>query len=51
MSALEQRRAAQVFGAILRTARIGAGITQEELAEGADIDRTYPSLLGATRVA
>ncbi len=45
MSAFEQRRVAQVFGAVLRTARKHAGISQEHLAELADIDRTYPSLI------
>lgn len=45
MSVLDRRRIATAFGAILRTARAGAGISQEELAERADIDRTYPSLL------
>jgi transcriptional regulator with XRE-family HTH domain len=30
---------------VLKLARNGAGISQEELAEAADIDRTYPSLL------
>ncbi len=45
MSAFDRRRVAHVFGVILRTARRGAGISQEELAELADVDRTYPSLL------
>jgi transcriptional regulator with XRE-family HTH domain len=45
MSMHDRRRVATAFGAILRTARAGAGISQEELAERADIDRTYPSLL------
>jgi transcriptional regulator with XRE-family HTH domain len=45
MSALFQRRVARAFGAILRIARSDAGISQEMLAERADIDRTYPSLL------
>jgi transcriptional regulator with XRE-family HTH domain len=36
---------AKAFGAVLRTVRTGAGFSQEDLAEGADIDRTYPSLL------
>jgi transcriptional regulator with XRE-family HTH domain len=42
---------AKAFGSILRAARIGAGVTQEQLAELANMDRTYPSLLGVTRVA
>jgi transcriptional regulator with XRE-family HTH domain len=37
---------AVAFGSVLRTARDGAGLSQEQLAEKADIDRTYPSLLG-----
>jgi transcriptional regulator with XRE-family HTH domain len=45
MSAFDRRRVAHVFGAILCTARKGAGISQEKLAELADVDRTYPSLL------
>jgi transcriptional regulator with XRE-family HTH domain len=36
---------AKVFGSLLRTARTGAGVTQEQLAELANMDRTYPSLL------
>ena len=36
---------AAAFGAVLKTAREGAGISQEKLAELAEIDRTYPSLL------
>jgi transcriptional regulator with XRE-family HTH domain len=45
LSAHDRQRVATAFGAILRTARAGAGISQEKLAERADIDRTYPSLL------
>jgi len=45
MSALDPRRVAKAFGAILRAARLAAGISQEVLAERADCDRTYPSLL------
>jgi transcriptional regulator with XRE-family HTH domain len=45
MTALYRRRVAFVFGAVLRTARTGAGISQETLAERAELDRTYPSLL------
>ena len=36
---------ALAFGAMLRNARTRLGITQEELAERANVDRTYPSLL------
>jgi transcriptional regulator with XRE-family HTH domain len=45
MSASEQRRFAKAFGAVLRAARRHVGISQEYLAELADIDRTYPSLM------
>jgi DNA-binding XRE family transcriptional regulator len=45
MSAVDHRAVAAAFAAILRTARVGAGLSQEKLAEAADIDRTYPSLL------
>jgi transcriptional regulator with XRE-family HTH domain len=45
MSAFEQRRVAKAFGAVLKTARRHVGISQEHLAELADIDCTYPSLL------
>jgi transcriptional regulator with XRE-family HTH domain len=45
MSAVDHHAVATAFAAILRTARVGAGLSQEKLAEAADIDRTYPSLL------
>lgn len=45
MSALNSRQVAMAFGAILRLARQEAGVSQEVLAERADCDRTYPSLL------
>jgi transcriptional regulator with XRE-family HTH domain len=45
MSAHSRRCVAVAFGAILRDARDASGISQEELAEGAEVDRTYPSLL------
>jgi hypothetical protein len=51
MSAQSRRRVAVAFGGVLRDARDGSGLSQEGLAEGAEVDRTYPSLLGATRVA
>src|ERR1700753_17067 len=37
--------AAIAFGRALREARRAAGLSQENLAERADSDRTYPSLL------
>jgi transcriptional regulator with XRE-family HTH domain len=45
MSPFAQRQVAKAFGVVLRNLRRDAGISQEELAEVADIDRTYPSLL------
>lgn len=36
---------ARAFGAVLREARKIRGLSQEALAEGAEVDRTYPSLL------
>jgi transcriptional regulator with XRE-family HTH domain len=45
MNALDRDRVAKAFGAILRAARLAAGVTQEVLAERADCDRTFPSLL------
>ena len=47
MSVVGFRKAlfARAFGEVLRTARLGAEFTQEHLAEAADIDRTYPSML------
>jgi len=36
---------ARAFGVAVRTVRIAAGVSQELLAERADCDRTYPSLL------
>lgn len=40
-----RRQVGRAFGSLLRTARSGAGLSQEELAERANMDRTYPSLL------
>jgi transcriptional regulator with XRE-family HTH domain len=45
MSASEQRRVAKAFGIVLRAVRKHVGISPEHLAELADIDRTYPSLM------
>ena len=45
MSTLDPRQVARAFGATLKAARAEAGISQEVLAERADCDRTYPSLL------
>jgi transcriptional regulator with XRE-family HTH domain len=45
-----RRSVAVAFGRSLRDARKKIGVTQEQLAELADLDRTYPSLFG-TRIA
>jgi len=45
MTAPDRDRVARAFGAILRATRLAAGVTQEALAERADCDRTFPSLL------
>jgi transcriptional regulator with XRE-family HTH domain len=45
MSEPTRQEVAIAFGTVLRTTRDAAGISQEQLAEAADIDRTYPSLL------
>jgi transcriptional regulator with XRE-family HTH domain len=45
MSALDPHRVARAFGAALKVARADAGISQETLAERADWDRAYPSML------
>jgi transcriptional regulator with XRE-family HTH domain len=36
--------AARAFGQALRAARLAKGLSQEQLAEGAELDRTTPSL-------
>ena len=43
MGRLTRHGVARIFGPLLRTARLDAGMTQEVLAEEADMDRTYPS--------
>jgi transcriptional regulator with XRE-family HTH domain len=45
MNAPTRRQVAESFGIVLRTVRDAAGLSQEQLAEAADVDRTYPSLL------
>ena len=45
MSAAERRQFAIAFGRVLRLLRNSAAISQEMLAERADLDRTTPSLL------
>lgn len=41
----ERRRVGSAFGAVLKAARTEAGLTQEELADLAGCDRTFPSQL------
>jgi ribosome-binding protein aMBF1 (putative translation factor) len=43
--AFDRRQVARAFGAVLKNARSQQGLSQEALCEGADMDRTYPSLL------
>jgi transcriptional regulator with XRE-family HTH domain len=42
---MRRQKVAIAFGRVLRAARRQKGISQEELAEIGDFDRTYPSLL------
>jgi hypothetical protein len=46
-----KRDIARAFGSALRAARVERGLTQDRLCELCGVDRTYPSLVGATRVA
>jgi transcriptional regulator with XRE-family HTH domain len=39
-----RKQAARAFGQALRAARLARGLSQEQLAEGAELDRTTPSL-------
>ena len=41
----EGAQVAAAFGQVLRTVRREAGVSQEDLAFRAEVDRTYPSLL------
>ena len=45
MTEPDQRRVAKPFGAVLRSTRTNVGISLEKLAELANIDRTYRSML------
>jgi transcriptional regulator with XRE-family HTH domain len=42
---MRRQKVAIAFGRVLREARRQKGLSQEDLAGGADFDRTYPSLL------
>jgi transcriptional regulator with XRE-family HTH domain len=42
---VSRRQSARAFGRALRAARLLRGLSQEQLAESGDFDRTYPSLL------
>jgi transcriptional regulator with XRE-family HTH domain len=41
---IDRRGAARAFGQALKAARLAKGLSQEELAEQAELDRTTPSL-------
>jgi DNA-binding XRE family transcriptional regulator len=45
VEASERRRVGLAFGAALRAARKHKGMTQEQLADAAGFDRTFPTLL------
>ena len=42
---MKSKAVARAFGRVLREARTARGMSQEDLAGEADVDRTYPSLL------
>ena len=44
MNKADHQMVALAFGVILKTQRQGLGMSQEQLAERADLDRTTPSL-------
>jgi transcriptional regulator with XRE-family HTH domain len=43
--ATDSKRVQKAFGEVLRQVRVGRGISQQDLALEADLDRTYISLL------
>jgi transcriptional regulator with XRE-family HTH domain len=45
MTTMKSKKVPKAFGKVLRAARQHRGLSQEGLAEIADMDRTYPSLL------
>jgi XRE family transcriptional regulator, regulator of sulfur utilization len=42
VSALDRRRVARAFGIVLKTARMGAGLSQHKLAHAAHIATNFP---------
>jgi len=42
---MDRKLVGKAFGRVLRAYRLTLGLSQEGLAERADLDRTYPSLL------
>jgi XRE family transcriptional regulator, regulator of sulfur utilization len=45
MTTHQRIQSARAFGAALKGARLERGLSQEDLAERGDFDRTYPSML------
>lgn len=45
MSRVDRVRVTRAFGAVLRTARMGAGMSQHELAQTAKVARNFPGRL------
>ena len=45
MTTYQRSQSARAFGRALKAARMERGLTQEDLAERGNFDRTYPSLL------
>jgi transcriptional regulator with XRE-family HTH domain len=45
MSAFKRIATARALGLALKAARVQRGLSQEDLAERGDFDRTYPSML------
>src|SRR3569832_1627048 len=45
MTTYQRIQSARAFGRALKAARLERGLSQEDLAERGDFDRTYPSML------
>jgi len=45
MTTYQRIQSARAFGLALKAARLERGLSQEDLAERGDFDRTYPSML------